>query len=379
MIEQLSITNFQAHQSLTVDFDPQITTIIGPSDVGKSAILRALRWACLNVPGGEGFIREGSRDAVVELTIDGKKIKRQRGKAGNLYYLDGSEFKAFGSTPPKDIESVANVSAINFQGQHDTVFWFGESAGEVSRQLNAVVDLGVIDESLSTIAGKLDHFRSAAKISKERLTKAKAKKAELEWVVAADAEWSEVENQLISLTKIKADTRRLQAMLTNIADSTTTRDNARQQAIEVREIGLAGNASRKVATKRQALLDLLDKIKEKKAKAEAEVPDVTDMLEVVNKWIAVKQKLNKLRRAIVAIETATETASKKMPSIVELDETISSYKTLKKKISRLRKAIDSVADAESKVAETKRAYQQAEKQFADETAGVCPICGGGLP
>ena len=43
-IESLSLHNFQCHEHLDIAFDPQLTTIVGPSDVGKTAILRALKW-----------------------------------------------------------------------------------------------------------------------------------------------------------------------------------------------------------------------------------------------------------------------------------------------------------------------------------------------
>lgn len=40
---KLRIQNFQAHKDTTIEFD-RITTIVGPSDTGKSAVLRAFKW-----------------------------------------------------------------------------------------------------------------------------------------------------------------------------------------------------------------------------------------------------------------------------------------------------------------------------------------------
>ena len=85
------------------------------------------------------------------LTLGGREIQRQRSASNNSYGMDGVEFKAFGNDVPEDIARVLNVSELNFQGQHDAPLWFTESAGEVSRRLNYIVDLSQIDSTLSAI------------------------------------------------------------------------------------------------------------------------------------------------------------------------------------------------------------------------------------
>src|SRR6185503_10180498 len=107
-LESLKLENFQCHGSTTISFSPTITTIKGPSDVGKSSILRALGWICLNNIPGEEFIKEGEKETGVTLDIStGKgedwKIVRIRGKHTNTYELDGEEFKAFGTSVPQPI------------------------------------------------------------------------------------------------------------------------------------------------------------------------------------------------------------------------------------------------------------------------------------
>ena len=47
-LSRLSLTNFQKHERLALDLDPRLTSIAGDSDRGKSAVLRALAWLCLN-------------------------------------------------------------------------------------------------------------------------------------------------------------------------------------------------------------------------------------------------------------------------------------------------------------------------------------------
>jgi len=77
-LKKLVLENFQVHPKLSLDLDPHITCIIGPSDVGKSAVIRALRWLCQNVPDGAEFIRDGTKQAIVTLQADGKTIIHPR-------------------------------------------------------------------------------------------------------------------------------------------------------------------------------------------------------------------------------------------------------------------------------------------------------------
>lgn len=167
MIQSIKLTNFQVHEELSIDFATGVTTIIGPSDQGKSAILRAIRWVCLNEPAGNAFMMHGTNYVSVELVIDGVIIARRFNKNENFYEIQPridsglpfQTFKAFGRDVPAPIADFLRASDLNFQGQHDAPFWFADTAGEVSRQLNEIVDLNLIDETLAVIASKLKRSR----------------------------------------------------------------------------------------------------------------------------------------------------------------------------------------------------------------------------
>jgi exonuclease SbcC len=63
MIKSLHIKNFQSHKDTFVEFDPNVTAIIGLNNHGKSAILKALRKIVRNLPLGDSFIRELPEDS----------------------------------------------------------------------------------------------------------------------------------------------------------------------------------------------------------------------------------------------------------------------------------------------------------------------------
>jgi DNA repair exonuclease SbcCD ATPase subunit len=68
-IKRLILENFQSHKYSEVDFAAGLNVIVGPSDTGKSAVIRALKWVLYNEPSGDFFIREGETNCSVTIHI----------------------------------------------------------------------------------------------------------------------------------------------------------------------------------------------------------------------------------------------------------------------------------------------------------------------
>jgi len=178
VLTSLQLINFQKHASRRILFDPGVNFIVGATDKGKSSTVRALSWCLLNTPRGVGHIRHGAKECTVTVEMDGRTITRIRNKKENVYLLDGERFVSFGEGVPEEIAAVVGITgAINIQGQHAGPFWLDSSAPEVARQLNAIVDLTIIDESTAYVTGTLRRSRSAL-TAWEDITKART--AELE-------------------------------------------------------------------------------------------------------------------------------------------------------------------------------------------------------
>jgi exonuclease SbcC len=212
MIGRLRIKNFQKHKSIDVKFDPHVTTIVGPSDSGKSALIRALRWVVFNKPNGTEFIRSGEEKCSVRVEIEGHKITRIRGKE-NTYQLDGETYRAFGNDVPGDIQDALSLGDLNFQEQHDSPFWLSESAGQVSRNLNQIVNLGIMDSSLSQAAQILKKAKWTSETTKDRFKWAKGQKNALKWAVEASDGLDVLETQETALEAQQAALTRLSVLV----------------------------------------------------------------------------------------------------------------------------------------------------------------------
>lgn len=189
MIKKLRIKNFQKHKKLDIKFSDKVTTIVGKSDAGKSSVLRSLLWLISNKPKGDSFIQVGEKSAAVRIETDGHLITRRKGKS-NTYEIDGEELHAFGSDVPQKIQDVLKMGDINFQGQHDAPFWLSDSAGQVSRNLNHIVDLGIIDRSFSNVSKKLRKAKTETEIIQKRIDQSTEEKNNLEWIVEASKDFT---------------------------------------------------------------------------------------------------------------------------------------------------------------------------------------------
>lgn len=192
MFESLSLTNFQRFRKFSFDFGKEATSIVGKSDEGKSTIIRALRWICLN-EAPKNLIHHGTDFVRGKLKVDGHTIIRKKSNKVNCYILDGKKFSAVKKDVPEEIQSILNVTEVNFQSQLEPHFWFSKTSGQVSKELNQIVNLGVIDQSLFNVASRRRKEKVREEVIRDRLRQANDKTKELEWVIEADEQLQQIE------------------------------------------------------------------------------------------------------------------------------------------------------------------------------------------
>lgn len=153
MIKKVQTENFQSHKFTVLNFDKGVNIIVGKSDSGKSAIIRNLNWIVNNRPTGNSFIRHGVDECSTLLSFYDKtpNISRIKNKKENTYYIDSMALKAVGTDVPEEVQTLLNISEINFQKQLDAPFLISNTAGDVGRFLNRIVNIDQIDTTLKKI------------------------------------------------------------------------------------------------------------------------------------------------------------------------------------------------------------------------------------
>jgi len=165
LIKSLKLKNFQSHKESQIDFDEGLTVILGQTDQGKSAIIRALKWVLYNEPRGTDFITAGSKFCQVTLEMeDGSIIIRERDGQRNRYILvqNGQEqvFEGFGNSVPLEITRAHGIpkinidkdatSAANLAEQLEAPFLISESGSNRAKALGRLVGIHIIDAAQRT-------------------------------------------------------------------------------------------------------------------------------------------------------------------------------------------------------------------------------------
>lgn len=336
MLKKLTLSNFQCHREFTLPLHPQATVLVGQSDKGKSAVLRAFRWLVTNRPTGDSFISHGEDTATVTLEVDGRAIVRRRGPGVNSYSLDGKEYKAFGSDVPIDIANLLNLGEENFQGQHSDPFWFLRTAGEVSKELNKIVNLDLIDKTLANVATYQRSAKATTQVSKERLLNARTERDNLEWVNECNLNLCTIEELDCTRVQYEKQGRRLNEIATQGQTLTNTVETCLRAEINGAKGLQIGSTLQEVSTQVDQLDGLLYKVIQFQTVLDKLIPT-----KPIERLEAIRAQHTKARFNATA---------------------------LRDQITRLETSLEEAAKCEKN-------YQTAHREWKDLTGDSCPLCG----
>lgn len=119
-IKSIFLEDFQSHAKTKLELAPpgELTVIVGPTDSGKTAIVRALRLLFYNVPQGADYVRVGRNMATVAVELaDGTKVVRERSKSVNRYRIveSGQQprvLEGFGLSVPQEVQEATGVRTV---------------------------------------------------------------------------------------------------------------------------------------------------------------------------------------------------------------------------------------------------------------------------
>lgn len=344
MVEKLQIRGFGANEKLDVEFGPHVTSIVGKNFIGKSWLLRALKWVCLNKPAGDAYINWDSNEAKVRMSIDSKKVIHIRSKSDNSYRLSGrtKPYTGFGNEVPKDIAEIINLSELNFQGQHSTKenripFWFSETAGEVSRQLNSIVNLEIIDKTLANIDSEKRKASTLIEVVEQSLTKAVQEKKELVYVKDLDEELKSVEKLQSEYEKIRRECATIDELVNQAESHKSVQENRLKL---VSDTNLAVSAGDKC-------------------------------LKIVN-------SVEKLSKLIESAQNFQSVLDNRPPSIKPLEKLRDKSKALTSQCLTLQNLITIIQHRRERKCKAERELQKLKRELEEIAEGRCLLCGAKL-
>lgn len=183
-IKSIEIENFQSHKYSKLNFNENLNVIVGPSDNGKSAIIRALKWVLFNEPKGSDFIRYGENYCRVSINLsDGTKIIRERTKTKNAYKLikNSNEivFEGFGNEIPIDIIEAHKINKVNIDKENNIClniseqlegpFLLNQPNSLKSKAIGKIIGLNIIDDAVKGLQRDIVNIQTSKKIIQNSL------------------------------------------------------------------------------------------------------------------------------------------------------------------------------------------------------------------
>lgn len=183
-LKTIKTQNYQSHKNSILNLVPGVNIISGPSDNGKTDILRSANLVISNRPSGFNYkpwhlAKDKKAITVCSLEFDDGTVERRKSDTIDEYTLttgNGKEevYSSLNRQVPDDIQSFINLKDYNFQQQGDeqqqksSLFFIGESPGERAKMLNSITGLEIVDTSLSNINSMIrENTAEQKKIDKE--------------------------------------------------------------------------------------------------------------------------------------------------------------------------------------------------------------------
>lgn len=349
MIKSVSIQNFQSHAKTELDFHEGVNVIVGTTDGGKTAIIRALRWLIWNRPSGDALRSRWGGATNVQLETEEGVITRSKDKIDKytlrLKGQEDIEFKAIGVSVPTEIQRVLNISEINLQNQHDSTFLLSDTPGAVATHFNKVARLDRIDSATSAINGWIRGLRSDVSHLETDIATEKAKlpqfenleKFEIEIealeqmegkVVTMRSRYSTLEKDIVRITNLEEEIETLTPLLgleklvTSILDDITKRDQLQTQIDELQtaiddleELEGKETTANELLPLEPLVLSILDKYKQR-----SELKTTKSQLQyLLNRVTLVEDDIVTTGNNVTKLETKFH---KEMPDICPLCDTV---------------------------------------------------------
>ena len=182
---KIKITNFQSIEYCELEIPKNsFTCIVGPSNIGKSAIRRALCCLLYNTSNAS-YIRKGTNECSVEIVFDSNtKVRwfRNENNAGS-YEINGETFGKLNKTVPKPIldegfrELVLSKDKVNVQiaSQFSNIFLLNDSGSKITEVFSNLGNLNRIIAANRSCSSDLKSDKSKISIRKEDLVLIKEK------------------------------------------------------------------------------------------------------------------------------------------------------------------------------------------------------------
>lgn len=347
MINSIVIENFLSHKDTFIKLDPGVNVFLGESDVGKSAIFRAINKIVSNRPMGTDFIRWGQNNCYIGIELSEDIFVEWSYENGQAKYVlcqenDEQVFKAFNKSVPDEILTSLNIQEINFQHQLTNAFLFQSSSGEVARYLNQIVNLDVIDNTLYNINHRLKGEQVQLAGSNASQKRIEEGLKQYDWL-------DEAENKLDIAIQLEDDLNSLKSSVLELTDAINSITLIEERSFKYKRI---------IAFEAQinSLLEL-----------DKEIEDfITD-------YDALQGYIDNIIKCESSIKKANDII-KAEPILLKIEKIDSELSKLIDNEKELEYLFDNLVGLETRINKLQKTKDDLENRLHESMPDVCPLC-----
>lgn len=346
MLTALNLYNFQSHEESHLDFHPGVNIIIGPTDNGKSSLIRGIKFVVRNRPSGDSIRSWWGGTSSVEILTEEGGVVRYKGEMDKYILSIKTKpkltFKAFGLSVPEEVSKFLNINEINLQFQLDHPFLLDATPGDVAKHFNKVARLHVIDRSTQNVNKWLKNLTSDIKYGEIEIKKVTK---ELEKYEGLDI----IEVKLEALEHLEKKSRTMQNRI----------DRLSNYVERIEDIHFAIKKKSKIL-KIEAFVTILLEDREYSIQLERQILKLESKLDRINE---LKNDI-KQKQLILIHEEAIN-------NLILLHKRKQELTYEKNRLSRL---LDRVKAIEKAIKEAEIKYASYVKEFNRVFPDICPLC-----
>lgn len=346
---KVQIDNFQSieHAQLNID---RFTVIVGKSNIGKSAVVRAIKGALRNAEGTD-FVRKGTKHTSVELDDgNGFHLIWRKGENVNDYEINSVPLTKVGRGAPEEIQRAGYRDVIASTGktrvspqiadQFFPIFLLNESGAVTAEVISDVSRLNVIQKATKDCKKDLRDAKATRKVREQDVEIAERRLEKFEGLAEAEA----------CVLRASEAARGVQALEAEI------------EALEGYQERLEGL---------QSEIDALEAV------TEVQIPNFDEVSEMdvqVRELESLQERMTMLADKIRPLKDTVKKI--KIPDLADLEslavevEVVAGYQ-------KQRKALDDeIKSLESQVRDAQKEIDSADKaiDIVKRELGVCPTC-----
>jgi exonuclease SbcC len=245
-ITKVRIENFQSHEDTEFELSPGVNLIVGSSEAGKSAILRAINFAMHNEPRGDDFVRIERDETRVHLWwSDGCYLCRIKGTNRNAVIVrdkDGYEtgFDRIGTSLPQEALDIlgnppidSESGPIAYSDQHQPLFLVTLTASELPKTISRLTGIDDFEDAAELLNKEANAANKKIKDSTKRI----------EHIDVQLKNFIQLDDQLDQLDQMELLATQIDDIATDVQKAQSLKDSYD----DIKKLGRAANAALKEA------------------------------------------------------------------------------------------------------------------------------------